>query len=124
MDIIKLLGNGVGNILKAGYTIGKGTANSFTEGVKESFKDPADNIVGNMEEDTSLGYKSIQEEVMEGARDNPLDYEDGYEDGELDKPIAEKYRELKKAKAESEAEFKAQHQTVQTEFDFEPGGQR
>tara|TARA_B100000427_G_C15362169_1_gene530387 strand:- start:100 stop:462 length:363 start_codon:yes stop_codon:yes gene_type:complete len=120
MDIIKLLGNGVGNILKAGYTIGKGTANSFTEGVKESFKDPADNIVGNMEEDTSLGYKSVQEEVMEGARDNPLDYEDG----ELDKPIAEKYRELKKAKAESEAEFKAQHQTVQTEFDFEPGGQR
>lgn len=53
MDIIKLLGNGVGGILKAGYTIGKSTTNSFTEGVKESFRDPADNIVGNMEEEAT-----------------------------------------------------------------------
>ena len=40
----------------------------------------------------SLGYKSIQEEVMEGARDNPV-------------PIAERYRELKKANSKEEVQL-------------------
>ena len=49
----------------------------------------------------NLGYKSVAEEVMEGGRDNPLDYEDG----DLNKPIIEKYRELKKAKEEVQLEL-------------------